>query len=70
MKEQAFLGFMYENGFGAQQVYVAAADRYVQAAISGIPFSQCMLGLTYDKGRGVLQDFAPAYGVGAVEGGN
>jgi len=60
-KAQAFLGFMYENGYGAPQAYVAAADFYVQAAISGNPFGQAMLGLMYDKGHGVPQDFVLAY---------
>ncbi len=60
-RAQAFLGFMYENGFGAPQAYVAAADLYTQAAISGNPFGQGMLGLMYDKGHGVPQDFILAY---------
>jgi TPR repeat protein len=60
-KAQAFLGFMYENGYGAPQAYDAAADLYVQAAIRGNPFGQCMLGLMYDKGHGVRQDFVLAY---------
>lgn len=58
---QAFLGFMYENGFGAPQAYDAAADLYIQAAISGNPFGQAMLGLMYDKGHGVPQDVILAY---------
>jgi hypothetical protein len=58
---QAFLGFMYENGFGAPQAYDAAADFYIQAAIRGNPFGQVMLGLMYDKGHGVPQDFVLAY---------
>ena len=33
---QAFLGFIYENGFGAPQAYDAAADLYTQAAIAAI----------------------------------
>jgi uncharacterized protein len=60
-RAQAFLGFMYENGYGAPQAYTAAADLYVQAAISGNPFGQGMLGLMYDKGHGVPQDFVLAY---------
>jgi TPR repeat protein len=60
-RAQAFLGFMYENGYGAPQAYTAAADLYVQAAISGNPFGQAMLGLMYDKGHGVPQDFVLAY---------
>jgi TPR repeat protein len=60
-RAQAFLGFMYENGYGAPQAYTAAADLYVQAAVSGNPFGQSMLGLMYDKGHGVPQDFVLAY---------
>ena len=58
---QAFLGFMFENGFGAPQAYDAAVGFYVQAAIRGNPFGQGMLGLMYDKGHGVPQDFVLAY---------
>ncbi|MGA7809199.1 tetratricopeptide repeat protein [Bradyrhizobium sp.] len=58
---QAFLGFMYENGYGAPQAYDTAADLYVQAAARGNPFGQAMLGLMYDKGHGVPQDFVLAY---------
>jgi uncharacterized protein len=58
---EAFLGFMYENGFGAPQACDAAADFYIQAAIRGNPFGQGMLGLMYDKGHGVPQDFVLAY---------
>src|SRR5262249_41449067 len=58
---QSFLGFMFENGYGAPQVYVTAADLYVQSAIRGNPFGQGMLGLMYDKGHGVPQDFVLAY---------
>ena len=52
---------MFENGYGAPQVYVTAADLYNQAAIRGNPFGQGMLGLMYDKGHGVPQDFVLAY---------
>jgi TPR repeat protein len=58
---QAFLGFMFENGYGAPQVYDTAADFYIQAASQGNPFGQAMLGLMYDKGHGVPQDFVLAY---------
>src|SRR5262249_37303075 len=60
-RAQALLGFMFENGYGAPQVYVTAADLYGQAAIRGNPFGQAMLGLMYDKGHGVPQDFILAY---------
>jgi len=58
---QAMLGFMYENGFGAPQAYIAASDFYCRAAVAGNPFAQAMLGLMYDKGHGVPQDFVLAY---------
>jgi len=58
---QAFLGLMFENGYGAPQVYDTAADLYFQAATRGNPFGQAMLGLMYDKGHGVPQDFILAY---------
>src|SRR3974390_3115731 len=58
---QASLGFMFENGFGAPQIYDTAADLYFQAAMRGNPFGQSMLGLMYDKGHGVPQDFILAY---------
>jgi uncharacterized protein len=60
-KAQSFLGFLYENGYGAPQAYDAAVDLYAQAAICGNPFGQAMLGLMYDKGHGVPQDFVLAY---------
>ena len=58
---QAMLGFMYENGFGAPQAYIAASDFYCRAAVAGNPFAQAMLGLMYDRGHGVPQDFILAY---------
>jgi uncharacterized protein len=60
-RAQSFLGFLYENGYGAPQAYDAAADLYMQAAVCGNPFGQGMLGLMYDKGHGVPQDFVLAY---------
>jgi TPR repeat protein len=58
---QAFLGFMYENGYGAPQAFDAAVDLYIDAAIRGSPFGQGMLGLMYDKGHGVRRDVVLAY---------
>ena len=60
-KALGLLGFLYENGFGEPQAYVAAADFYAQGAVQGDPFAQAMLGLLYDKGHGVPQDFIFAY---------
>ena len=58
---QAYLGFMFEHGYGAPQVYNSAAGFYGQAAMRGNPFGQAMFGLMYDKGHGVPQDFVLAY---------
>jgi TPR repeat protein len=52
---------MFEHGYGEPQVYVTAADLYVQASQQGNTFGQAMLGLMYDKGHGVPQDFILAY---------
>ncbi|MBR1175265.1 sel1 repeat family protein [Bradyrhizobium sp. KB893862 SZCCT0404] len=60
-RAQALLGFMFENGYGAPQVYYTAASLYQAAALRGNPFGQAMLGLMYDKGHGVPQDFILAY---------
>jgi len=60
-RAQAFLGFMFEHGYGAPQVYDSAAGFYGQAAMRGNPFGQAMFGLLYDKGHGVPQDFVLAY---------
>jgi hypothetical protein len=60
-RAQAFLGFMYESGYGAPQAYEAAVDLYIEAAMRGNPFGQCMLGLMYDKGHGVGRDVVLAY---------
>ncbi len=38
-----------------------SADLYWHAAVKGNPFGQAMLGLLYDKGHGVLQDYILAY---------
>ena len=58
---QAYLGFMFEHGYGTPQVYNSAAGFYGQAAMRGNPFGQAMFGLMYDKGHGVPQDFVLAY---------
>jgi len=57
----ALLGFLYENGFGEPQAYVAAANLYAQAAMQGDTFAQARLGLLHDKGYGVPQNFVLAY---------
>jgi TPR repeat protein len=50
------LGFRYEHGLGVPQSFDVAVDLYVRAAEQGDPTGQYLLGLTYDKGRGVWQD--------------
>jgi TPR repeat protein len=57
----AFLGFMYENGYGAPQAFDAAVDLHIDAATRGNPFGQGMQGLMYDKGHGVRRDVVLAY---------
>jgi TPR repeat protein len=61
IKALGLLGFLYENGFGEPQAYVAAADLYAQAAAQGDAFAQARLGLLFDKGYGVPQNFILAY---------
>jgi TPR repeat protein len=58
---QARLGFMYQNGLGVPQAYVAAVDMYIRAAEQGNPTAQYLLGLMFDKGHGVVQDYVIAY---------
>jgi hypothetical protein len=58
---QTYVGFMFANGRGLPQNYVAAADWYRAASEAGVPVAQFMLGLAYDKGQGVPQDYVLAY---------
>ena len=60
-RAQGQLGFMYEQGFGVPQNYVAAADLYHSAAAQGDPFGQARLGLSFDKGHGVPPDLILSY---------
>jgi len=60
-RAQAQLGFMYENGFGVPQNYVAAADLYQSAAAQGDAFGRSRLGLSYDKGHGVPHSVILSY---------
>ena len=60
-RAQGQLGFMYENGFGVPQNYVAAADLYRSAADQGDVFAQSRLGLSYDRGHGVPPDLILSY---------
>ena len=60
-RAQGQLGFMYENGFGVPQNYVAAAELYYRGATQGDPFAQARLGLSYDKGHGVPPDLILSY---------
>jgi hypothetical protein len=58
---QTYVGFMFQNGRGLPQNYVAAADWYRAASEQGVPVAQFQLGLMYDKGQGVPQDYVLAY---------
>jgi len=58
---QTYVGFMFANGRGLPQNYVAAADWYRAASEQGVPVAQFMLGMAYDKGQGVPQDYVLAY---------
>lgn len=55
-RADALLGFRYEHGLGVPQSFDVAVDLYVRAAEQGDPTGQYLLGVTYDKGRGVWQD--------------
>jgi uncharacterized protein len=58
---QTYVAFMFANGRGLPQNYVAAARWYRAASEQGVPVAQFMLGLAYDKGHGVPQDYVLAY---------
>jgi uncharacterized protein len=58
---QAYLGFMYAQGYGVPQSYVEAAYWYRRAAEQGNATAQYWLGLMYDKGHGVPPDVIEAY---------
>jgi hypothetical protein len=58
---QTYVGFMFQNGRGLPQNYVAAAHWYRAASEQGVPVAQFMLGLMYDKGHGLPQDYVLAY---------
>lgn len=55
-RAQGLLGYMYENGKGVPQNFVAAAAWYSCAAEQGEATAQYLLGLLYDKGHGVQKD--------------
>ena len=58
---QTYVGFMFANGRGLPQNYVAAAHWYRAASEQGVSVAQFNLGLMYDKGHGVPQDYVLAY---------
>lgn len=55
-RAQGLLGYLYEQGKGVPQNFVAAAAWYSCAAEQGEATAQYLLGLLYDKGRGVERD--------------
>jgi len=60
-RAQAYLGFMYANGYGVPQNYIKAANWLRLASEQGYASAQYWLGLMYDKGQGVPQDYILAY---------
>jgi uncharacterized protein len=60
-RAQAYLGYMYANGYGVPQNYIESVRWYALASDRGDPTGQYMLGLMYDKGHGVPQDYVEAY---------
>jgi hypothetical protein len=52
---------MFANGVGVPQNFMVAAGWYRCASQQGVPQAQYMLGLMYDKGQGVPQDYVIAY---------
>jgi uncharacterized protein len=58
---QAYLGYMYANGYGLPQNYIEAATWLRLASEQGDPEAQYFLGLMYNKGQGVPQDYVEAY---------
>jgi TPR repeat protein len=60
-RAQTYVGFMYANGRGLPQDYIAAARWYRHASEQGVAVAQFSLGLMYDKGQGVPQDYVLAY---------
>ncbi len=60
-RAQAYLGYMYANGYGVPQNYIEAANWLRLASEQGYPGAQYSLGLMYDKGQGVPQDYVEAY---------
>jgi hypothetical protein len=60
-RAQAYIGFMYANGYGVPQNYIEAASWLRLASEQGNAGAQYLLGLMYDKGQGVPQDYVQAY---------
>jgi hypothetical protein len=61
VRAQAYLGFMYQTGWGIPQQYDKAAYWYTLAAYNGNGNAQFALGLLYNKGQGVPMDVIQAY---------
>ena len=59
-KAQTYLGYMYLNGLGVPQDFVAARGWLTRAAQQGAPTAQFLLGGIYDRGEGVTTDFVTA----------
>jgi len=55
-RAQAFLGWMYKNGYGVQQDINEAIRWYKLAAAQGHGFGQKELGIAYKNGEGAPRD--------------
>lgn len=55
-RAQAYLGHMYESGWGAARDYGEALRWYMKAAEQGEAFSQAHAGYLYEHGLGVARD--------------
>jgi TPR repeat protein len=60
-RAQTYVGFMYANGRGLPQDYIAAPRWYRYASEQGVAVAQFALGLMYDKGHGAPQDYVLAH---------
>jgi TPR repeat protein len=68
---QGMLGYMYREGKGVPQDFVASVNWYRKAASQGDAEAMGALGLAYHNGEGVPQDYAAAvdwYRMGATLG--
>ncbi len=54
------LGWLYEQGYGAEKNYQTALEWYNRAAEQGYPYAQSAIGRMFRDGLGVAKDFRRA----------